>query len=265
MIRSSIIFSLFFICSLAAAQEDYAVSMQGDTLFGKIKVYLSGPTGNSLVIKAGKKNVSLSPYEYTEVTNLGKYTFRSVVLNRRRYFMKEVVTGHLSLYDFNFSELNSTSVVYEQVIHEQGSLAEIVRNIGFSKHLEKYLKHCPSLVASLANSKKYKKKNLAEFVEDYNDCIEKDGIKKPIVTEVAKKTTSNIINETIEVIQDQENFDKKEALLEILNDMNKRISNGEKIPDYLWPIVTNYASENQSAATAIEDLKKGMEELANRP
>jgi len=252
----SILFLIFFITLHSKAQErQYFIKLNGDTVYGKLKINTFLDNSKNMLFRTeNKQRINLLPQRTKLVYHSKKFIFEPVIFKGRRLFMKRLYTGILKIYNYTRYEINSGSVMTSKIVKNKGLESVEVTSFGFKKQLSEYLKDCPEIEAKIIH-KYYKMKNIFEMAEDYDNCSQK------IVT-----TLKNINRESISEIEDyrtvieSSDLEKKDEVLEILKDIEKKILSEEDVPNYLWNALISTVKSNSELNEKAIVLQKSLTE-----
>lgn len=240
--------SLLLIISvtLVKAQTDYALLANGDTLRGEIKFTLFENLDRLQLQAKGKK----SNYTAVQIKGFQKddFKYQSVKYLNSYKFMKVIKSGYLSLFEFNTTLSSTWDGLYLKKLDDAG---REVPNIAFRKILSSYLSDCPSAQAKI-ESGELKKKDLNDIVDFYNLCKENNS---PVA--IAKKENEKVksIKDLIIQIGGEDFLTKKDAL-DVLNEIQGKVSKNESIPNFLFESLKSYLLDKP------ELLKKAEETIA---
>lgn len=248
-----IIFSSVVACYTASAQSDYVVTIKGDTLRGKVKYFsYSG-------VKYGGSNskyVQLTPESGKKTTHQLLQTI-SFQMNNEIYhtirthdgytFMKLIKPGYLSLYGFQME--NQTTWDGRYFVKKDGSVQE-VPNIGFKKRLSQFLEDCSTVVNDI-QSGTLGKSDLVKILDQYNACKDLNANSK-----LAKKSPAFSTWEKLKTkVTALPEFDKKNDALEMIRDIQNKISRNETVPVFL----TNALKDALKDQTSVnEELNEAL-------
>jgi hypothetical protein len=215
----------------ASAQGDYVVTIKGDTLWGKVKYY-----SHSGVKYAGNssKYVQLTPAEGKKSTHeilktisfsMDNEIYHTVKFEQSYAFMKLIKRGYLSLYGYQME--NQTTWDGRYFVKKDGALLD-VPNLGFKKRVAAYLADCPEVVKNI-ESGVLGKSELLKIVEEYNACVELKTTSKVLKKSPATEAWAKLGDE-VKVLPE---FDKKADAIEMIQDVQKKLSKNETIPSFL--------------------------------
>ncbi len=231
------IFFLFILISLsfsAFSQSDVLVTLKGDTLTGK--AFIATNKGNAIqviTIKKGKEKRKFKAYEVKWLLKEEETYHPIKVLNKYQLGIL-VKEGYLSIYKIMNTEANSSASFSTLVLIKKDGASLIVPNLGFKKHVEKFLNDCDVIVRGFSNSA-YKKSNLEKIVDDYNGCIAANTTQQNSETFKVEHNLEKValVTTLIKSIKDDGRLEDTETVVEMLNDLKSKIKEDSKIPSYL--------------------------------
>jgi hypothetical protein len=222
-----LVFMLAYQC--ASAQSDYLVTTRGDTVRGEFKLMFYAPD-KKVQVKNGKDKTTYSILE-TKSFSFENEIYKPVKGPDGYAFMKVIKGGYLSLMAFQMKNATSYDGRYLLKIDGQGME---VPNLGFKKNMVKFLDDCEA-VSTKIDQDTYNKKNLEDIVDEYNICItNKTNVMETAIAQRKETGSSqNSWDELIEKINQHEDFPDKATAVEMATDIKKRISRGEKAPNFV--------------------------------
>lgn len=222
----------------AAAQSDYLVTTRGDTVRGEFKLMFYTPE-KQVQVKNGKEKTTYSILE-TKTFSYENEIYRPVKGPNGYTFMKVIKDGYLSLMAFQMDKANAYDGRY--LTKADGSGME-VPNLGFKKNMARFLEDCEAVNTKIEQDT-YNKKDLEEIVDEYNRCIDKKttAMETAIAQRSETGSAQSSWDELIEGINQHADFPDKATALEMTNDIKKRISRGEKVPNFVVDGLKNILS-----------------------
>lgn len=214
-----------------AGAQDFAVTVQGDTLRGKIKLMDYADVPKVQVTGSDGKKTVLTMYQTRELF-YDSTVFRPQKGPQGYSYMKLLVDGYLSLFAFKPENQNSYDGLL--LVKKDGAIME-VPNLTFKKAMRKFLEDC-GLVREKIESGQYTKKELRQIITEYNTCIDNKlpaatPASKPVAvpeSDLAKKWSD--FERKVSAYAD---FPGKADAQEMISDITKRIARGEKVPNFL--------------------------------
>lgn len=245
-----------FLSFTTIAQKTYlVVTTQGDTLMGKVNLFVSQKNVHMVSVKSKEGKQTFKVYQVKSIV-YNDDTYHTVKIDNTYQFAKLIKSGYLSLYEYVDYQSGSTTFNSSILIKNTGESMP-VPNLTFKKGLSDFLKDC-ELVIQKITAKAYKKSDLHLIIDDYNQCITN---KTNATMAFAEKTSelvtrSGHIDQIIDKLNSLNSFKNKDELVEMLNDVKTKILNGEKIPSYLSKTLkSEFASNND----LLELLSKASE------
>ncbi|MEM6643700.1 MAG: hypothetical protein AAF616_12030 [Bacteroidota bacterium] len=200
----------FFLVTITWAQEDYLITLKGDTIFGSITLYQNTYFDEALV----KNEEGKERYKSYEILTISRpeEAFDPIAHKGKRVFGKQVIKGPLSLYLVK-GENNQFS---EEVLIREDGESSYVPTIGFKKVIASFLASCPAL-ASKIEEKALSKPDLDKIIAEYNQC-----------------------DKTATVSDQEQPNDRIFEFAALLVDLESKIKTGEKIPIYMKSALEEY-------------------------
>lgn len=215
-------------CKCVNAQ-DFLVTTKGDTLTGEIKTLNYGPEKKVQLKGADNKKTVYSMFQVAYYS-LDKEVFYPVKGPYGYSFMKLLKPGYLSLYNFTSENQMTYDGLY--LLKKDGK-GIVVPNISFKKTLTSFLKDCPEVSTKIENDE-FSKKDLEKIIDAYNACIiSRTNHLTAQQNSIGTKDKIGPWNILAEKIIAIENFSEKENVLEMISEVKKKISNAEKVPNFL--------------------------------
>lgn len=227
----------FFIFSTFAfatySQSDQVITLQGDTLSGKVTISTNDHSVQSITLKMGKDKMRFKVYEIKSLIK-EEEIYNTIKINGTYQLGLLKKEGYLSLYKFMDIEETSSREFSSSVLIKLDGTQLIVPNLGFKKRLEKYLGDC-DVVKIRFSENAYKKSDLEKIVDDYNSCIEKNTARlndeKPAIINNPEKVLK--IGALIIDIKEDGSLPDIDSVLEMLSDVSSKLKEDAKIPSYL--------------------------------
>lgn len=245
--------ALFATAAIAVRAQDYALSVKGDTLRGKLKPYTFDNLDRLQITSKDKKKTNYSALQVKGYVKDG-ITFQAVKFENSIRFMKVIKSGYLSLYAYSVSHQNMLDGRY--LLKKDGSGLDLP-NLAFKKILGKYLSDCPEIKSQLEKGD-LNKNQIEKIVDDYNACVQANTIQ---IMGVSNATgTTGFREQKIEAIKklrekvEGENFLTKKDVIDLLNDMQSKLSKNEAIPNYLADGLKSYLTDTPGLSKDADDL-----------
>ncbi|MBI1770415.1 MAG: hypothetical protein HYR67_18755 [Bacteroidetes bacterium] len=237
--------------SCAFAQKDYALSAKGDTLKGELKIN-SFDNLDRLQVNAGGKKSSFTALQIKSFVKEG-ITYQSVKYDNSIRFMRVIKSGYLSLLAFNQTNQGSWDGRY--LTKKDGSSME-VPNLAFKKLLSKYLGDCQEVHDRIENGE-LPKRDLEKIVDLYNVCLQ---VKTETQTTAKPSSAPSFDSEKMLAIKklsekvEAENFLTKKDVLDLLKDIQGKVSKNEAVPNYLAEGLKSYLADTPSLLKEANEL-----------
>ncbi|MEQ8924309.1 MAG: hypothetical protein RLO81_00775 [Fulvivirga sp.] len=250
MLRLVILLLTLTTFSLANGQ-DMLYTAEGDTLRGKVIIELPEMLFEDVVLKHDEGRTRYKAYEIIGFTKDDEL-YQTVRLNNKYRIMRVEKSGYLSLYYFREDESYDFGSRYLEKLDGNGL---VVPNISFKKQLTEFLNDCEG-VAEAIEEKKLKKNDLDEIIDQYNECIAKNTVKRTLeVTEV--KDTEHPAIAIIDTMLPKipaENIELKTLLKDILS----KVVAGKPIPGYLISALKDQTKDLESISTEVSALTEAL-------
>jgi hypothetical protein len=246
MIRTLVLLILTS-CS-AFAQTDYLITSKADTLYGELRI-LTYDKIDRVQIEIDNKKEILTAIQVLSLNKDGQ-VYKPLKYDSKIVFMKALKQGYLSMFAFRLA--NQSSYDGRLLTKMDGTSME-VPNIGFKKILSNYLEDCPS-VSTQVKEGELSRKEIDKIIDDYNVCVSTKSSTASIT-----ETPPPAVNETAQLIEslikkvEAEEFSSKKDALDLLRDIQTKVSKNETIPNYLSEGLKSYLS---SVPAVSDDLEK---------
>lgn len=227
----------------ANAQTSYVITSKADTLYGNVRI-LSYDQLDRVQLEVGKKKETLTALQVLSV-NIDSQVYKPVQYEKKILLMKELKSGYLSLYAFRIE--SQTRYDGRWLVKLDGSSMELP-NLSFKKFMENFLKDCKSVAAKIKGGE-LSKKDINQIIDEYNMCL-KNQVTTPPVAE--GNETLMAIESMIKKIEGEEFPSKKDAL-DLLRDIQGKVSKNESVPNYLTEGLKSYLGNVPSLT---DDLNK---------
>lgn len=236
------------------AQNDFVVTLSGDTLFGNASIVKAGKFDIVQLVDDSKKT-KYTTME-TKVIQMDKHLYYPVPLGGNIYFMKLLRTGFLSLYGY---KIENQSTYEGRLLRKATGDIFDVPIIKFRSSIISFIKDCDS-AAQVVKTRKLKRENLDEIVIEYNRCIgevfqQRNADKQLSITKEEKKSKLDDFIKLIESTQ----LDKKSEVTVLLNDMMSKIESGGSVPAYQKNALKDYLKGKKELSIEFEKLMSILE------
>lgn len=219
------------ILSSVQAQGDYLVTLNNDTLYGKIG-FIQNRFYDEVILENDKKKETFKSFQIVTAF-VDEANYEPLTFNNKKVIGRCLVKGRISHYQV-VGETGNTFSTGLLVKSDNEQL--IVSNIGFRKLLSAFVSDCNDLSKRITN-KELRSSDLNKIIEIYNnDCDEQraDG----------PETNTNI---------------ELSEFAQLILDITSKMEKGEKIPNYMVEALKN------SDFNAIElKAQKLLEEIQSK-
>lgn len=223
-----VVFLFIFIDS--QAQDDYVITLKGDTLKGTVKPATYGANSKVKVTGNDKTKTSLTLFQIKEFSFKNE-VYQPVKGPNGYCFMKLKKAGYLSLYNFQLP--NQTTFDGFYLTKKDGTGVE-VPNLGFKKVMTKFLSECPK-VADKIEAGDLGKRDLEGLIDEFNTCVANNTVDHSKIIAQKEVQTKKISSwDTLEEkVKGTPDFEGKSNALEMITEIKGKISKGEKVPNFL--------------------------------
>jgi len=230
--RSFYIGLFLLIVGKVSAQDDYLVTLKGDTIVGSMEIF-SENFYDKVVVSNDNESEDYKAFQVKSIFKDGDF-LEPVAFQNRKVFGKRLVEGSLSHY------LVKSEGSYEynvDLLAKSTDETLQVSNIGFRKRLMDFVSNCSSLYDQL-EEKEIAANDLDQVLSTYNTECGKKEIKMIVKKKVTPK--KNLVQ-----------------LNTLLNDILQKQKNGEPIPSYMTEALESYKKNNLS--DLIESFLQGVD------
>jgi hypothetical protein len=233
----ALVILLFSTCIGSAQNQDFLVTVKGDTVRGKLKILTSAYEKQVHISAAAKKKNNYSILQ-VRIMQLAGERYEPVKLGQSYVFMKLVKEGYLSLYAFQLERQISYDGRYLRKKDGQGME---VPNLAFKKNMAKFMNDCPSVVSKI-NEGEWGRGDLNAIIDEYNTFIISNTA--AATTKLVSSTSpvqevtapaATFLNQWI-LLEEKvktSGLSSKSDALEMIADIKNKLSRGEKIPRFL--------------------------------
>ena len=238
MVKLFLSIVLFFLTICAGAQIDYVLTLQGDSIAGKVTLN-STSVVDRVQINTGTGKVNLTAMQVKEV-NIGMEVFEPVQLGERIRFMKLIKSGFMSLYAYKVERERDYGGRLLRKL--DGSYVD-VPTLTFRGALVNFLTECYD-VSEKVKSKELGRNELPLIVDLFNDCMKgkTESRFNAGKAEISRDNKRLFIMEFIRKI-DASSIDNKGEITQILNDMLSKIESNQLVPRYQIEALKEYLKE----------------------
>jgi hypothetical protein len=247
--------ALFIIICLAifkiTCAQDYIVTLSADTIQGEVKLLTFGVEPKVQLAQEGKKKSVHSILQVRALKMEGEI-YHTVRTSDSYAFMKLIKGGYLSLYAFQQS--NQTGWNGRFLATKDGRIMELP-NLGFKKRVSSFLEDCATVSVKVEEGE-LSKNEIELIVEQYNQCIASKSFEVNTLTDQQTKQL-NYWDELTNKLSSS-NFEGKNDVKEMINEVKLKIQRSEKIPNFL---IDGLKSSLKDQAELLEILNKALADL----
>ena len=261
----SLALTVLFLPSLMA--QDYLITTSGDSIAGKMSLGINAAGREYVVMKEGRKK---SRHELLRVQRIVTQKDGLIVplqIDSKYKFGKVISKGYLSHY--KYTREGSTEYFTENFIQKMDGSGLVVTNLGFTNQVSRFLNDCIN-VSEAVKEKRYTRKNLAELIVAYNDCVNQKGLVSEAAIEQkaledraqakieqkekdkqqATKDVEALISDFLTLLEYSDKVSGKEDVKAMFSDVAGKIRRKESVPNYLKKGLED-AIEKDSQLTAL--------------
>jgi hypothetical protein len=222
--------------------QDYLVTTSSDTLRGEVRPLMFGPEKKvQIKTAAGKEIYSILQTRFFVLDGVSYFPVKGP---QGYTFMQLVKQGYLSLYRFQPEKSN---VFSGQFLRKADGTGIELPNIGFKKQMTDFLADCEDVTARI-ESGDLKKSDIDAIIDGYNACIHNrtQGVRQDIQVRVEAKSALTLWNELETAIGKESDFENRDTALEMVADIQSRVSRGEKVPNFIIQGLKNAIGDRPS-------------------
>ena len=248
---TGVILMLLFLPDFASAQTDYVIKLNGDTLKGSVKILSSDHIDRVQIMTDGTKSF----FTGLQVRSVRKdnHIYRAVRYENTIRFMKVIKDGYLTLHAFTAVGQNSWDGLYLTKLDGTGME---VPNLSFKKIMIKYLSDCPDVTKRITNGD-LTKRDMERIVDLYNTCLQTktEGSKsKPEPQPEAIDSEKVLAVKNLIAKVEAENLLTKKDALDVLKDIQSKVTKNEPIPNYLLEGLKSFLADTPSLTKDLDAL-----------
>jgi len=250
------------LCNSSFAQSSL-ITAAGDTLVGNISFYenMDGNVYANIKHKNGKD--AFGPLEIKQILNFEGSTIEPILVNSKYTFGMLDIKGYMSKY--RFTPENSREKFQEIIlIKNDGNTLVVPHSFGFKRTMVNFTEECP-VVSSAVAGKEYKRGDIDNIVNAFNECIGKGQVQEISTTqEVASLLETSNLNELDQkkisdfktLLNYSNKLSNKEDAIEMFDDIVKRLSEGKTIPNYLKNAFRNTIADDETLVKLYNEIVK---------
>ncbi|MDN5203752.1 hypothetical protein QQ008_20345 [Fulvivirgaceae bacterium BMA10] len=242
-----------------AQNSDFVVYFNGDTLYGSIKRQSGKWISNQIIFRHNdKKELLRSTQVRAFYVAKDDENYHTIRINNRYEFMKLIVGGFVSLYDYQHRGTNSSAMEVSKILVKRDGRTLESGSIGFRKRTSDFLEECETVKQAIID-KQYKAKDLVRIVEDFNACIKDLQSQNQLITVIQAPPTQEAseigdLLEAFKVSIEDYDIDAKQDLIDITTDIEDKVLKGEKVSNYLLKSFTEIASGHKDLKAKAEAI-----------
>ena len=209
-------------------EEDYVVTVKGDTLKGKLTLSVRWNMPQSATIKIGKKKQYFEVYQLKAAGKKDSTIYHTIKIIGKYRFAKLVKGGYLSYYLYTSDEPNSVPFGSQILVKRDGSQKSF-STLVFKKSISSFLEDCPTVKSNFDNNL-YARKDLDKIIDDYNGCINNNTL------EIAPEADADkiaLLKTLMKQVNRESSITDKDEIQEMLEDIGERLKKNQAIPGYL--------------------------------
>lgn len=229
-------FALSAVFSVSYGQDQWLVTTQLDTIYGKI--YLE--TGDQYKVdearvKDGKSKTSYKSYQVRSVHLEENQDFETLKIDGRYQFVQVDIQGkYFSRYLYKDPDLGpSGNFALKILVNWKGEQFK-VSNLTSKKKFAEYFEDCQS-VSEKIESGDLKKKDLEKIVVEFDKCMDENKMKPVVIQTVAPPAPSDAMESFISDLKSKDLY--KGEIVTMLEDINLKLANKQTIPNYMQQAV----------------------------
>lgn len=258
--KTSIYILVLTVFSLQSQAQNTIITMRGDSLNGSFDI--TKRSGNEFVdfrnADGEKKKFRL--FDIKQIITADQEVLEPIKLETRYTFGKVISKGYLSLYSFK-GESSRSGFNERALVKLDGTSAVVPGAIGFRKTISRFLSDCPVLSQQIRD-KKLRKDDLNKIIEEFNGCISGESnttveTPKPVTKEIkASSEQQTQVNDFKTLLKYSDKVSNKEDVLDMFNDLNQKLINKERIPNYLKNILLESISNDDKLKKIVLSMIK---------
>ncbi len=228
-----------------SAQNDFVVTLKSDTLRGEVRI-LTYDLMDRVQVKTDDGKQLFTAVQVRNVHIAGE-NFQPVKMDNRIHLMKVLSQGYLSLYAFRLE--NQSSYDGRCLVKLGGATLELP-NLTFKKTMATFLEDCETVSAKVKEGE-WSKKDINTIIEAYNVCVSAQSRQK--IAAGASDEKMNRI-EALRTKVEQSDMESKKDVLDLLSDLQKKVSKGEAVPNYLTEGLKSYLDKQSALAADLAEV-----------
>jgi hypothetical protein len=244
--------SSILICAplFLSAQNDYALTFKGDTVKGEIRI-LSYDLLDRVQINVQGKKTTLTALQVKSIKKNNNY-YEAVRYDNSVRFMQVLKSGYLSYYAFN----PTSQITWDgRFLYKRDGKGVELPNLSFKKILINFLSECPNICDRISHGE-FARKDIEKIIDLYNECLQSK-------TEALNLVPSRTNNENATIVSaiknlttkiEAENFLTKKDALDVLKDIQTKVAQNEKVPNYLIDGLKSYLLDTPALTKDLDQV-----------
>ncbi|HLZ16092.1 MAG TPA: hypothetical protein VKQ08_03595 [Cyclobacteriaceae bacterium] len=231
-------------------QTNYVVTAKGDTLRGELKLF-SYDLIDRIQVTDLSKRATYSALQIRSI-NMDGATYRPERNENAIRFMKVLKDGFLSYYAFTSSQ----NMWDGRYLKKKDGTGIEVPNLGFKKILARFLGDCKE-ISDRIDRGEFSKKDVEQIVDLYNVCLQAKTealVRNPKPVSVVVDIDKALAVKNLVTKVEAENFLTKKDALDVLRDIQSKVSKNEAIPNYLIEGLKSYLADTPTLTNDLDAL-----------
>lgn len=270
MRKLSYCLTLFFLSVSFAFAQDVIYRINGDSLVGRMDFAKDALGLEYITIGKGRNKQSVKLVEVRMIKTKRGDIIRPVEFGGKYKFGKQVSIGYLSYY--KISNDDSPEMFTDDLLTKMnGEFLVISGNIGFKGRVSRYLEDCTQ-VSYDVRQKKYGRGRLTDIVDDYNVCVDKNGLLSEEAIELEaqqlrleraeakkQKLTKSLedkLKDFTTLLEYTDKVSNKDDVTAMFNDLAGKLRRKEKIPEYLKNGLTAALTNDPQLTKLLQEILK---------
>lgn len=237
--------------------QSYLITLEGDSIVGKYSIHRTSVDNEYIRIKADGEKTEFQATEIKKLVDKRGNIYKPIRAEQRFKIGRVEQSGYVNLYVFT-STGSSQSFNQEILIKLDGSSLIVPGMIGFRKSMTDFLFECEEVNTQIEEGE-FKKRDLEEIIEVFNDCMETKNSNTILQEERNVGSISNSFNEqTAEfktLLKYSDYVDNKSDVLDMFNDIIEKIKQNDPIPNYLANLFNNSIAKDEKLTALYQKLK----------
>lgn len=259
--RTTLYIFMLIVLSAQLKAQNTVITLRGDTLNGTFSLAKRG--GNEFVdfVDRENKKKKFKLFDIKQIITADGETIEPINVGDGDYtFGKLISKGYLNLYSYRSQ--NSTLTFNEKImIKLDGTSLAVPGAFGFKKTVSKFLFECP-VVSQKVSNKELSGDDLEQIIAEFNSCIQDQSNKNSAntSTEVAKPQTivpdkfQTQVDDFKTLLKYSDKVENKADVADMFGDLVKKLTNKEKVPNYLKSILLSAVENDSKLKNLVENM-----------